>query len=104
MRFAITGANGQLGTDLVVCCRNQAIPVVPLTHRDLEITSMEAVRRVLTETTADVIINTAAMHNVENCEREPLRAYEVNPGGEESCDCRVRDEREVVAREHGLRF
>lgn len=81
MRVAIIGANGQLGTDLVACCSDQGIPVVALTHSDLEITSMEAVREVLAETNADVIINTAAMHNVENCEREPLRAYGTNALG-----------------------
>jgi dTDP-4-dehydrorhamnose reductase len=81
MKIAVIGANGQLGTDLVACCASEAISVVGLTHSEIEIASLESVRQVLAEAEADVVINTAAMHNVESCEREPLRAYEINALG-----------------------
>ena len=81
MKVAIIGANGQLGSDLVACCAKEAIPVVALTHAEVEIAAMESVRHALAEANADVIINTAAMHNVESCEREPLQAYQINALG-----------------------
>jgi dTDP-4-dehydrorhamnose reductase len=81
MKVAIIGANGQLGTDMVACCAHHGVQVVPFVHVNLDITSMQEVRDGLADTNADVIINTAAMHNVETCEREPLRAYEANALG-----------------------
>lgn len=81
MKVAIVGANGQLGADLVTYCTNEAIPVVALTHSEIEISSIESVRRSFADSQPEVIINTAAMHNVESCEREPLRAYEINALG-----------------------
>ena len=81
MKVAVIGANGQLGTDLVACCGSEAIPVVGLTHSEIEIASLESVRQALADVEPDAIINTAAMHNVESCEREPLRAYEINALG-----------------------
>jgi dTDP-4-dehydrorhamnose reductase len=76
MRVVVIGSNGQLGSELV-----KALPpheVVPLTHGDLEVADAEAVRGVLAGHAPQVVINTAAFHKVEVCEREPLRAYEVN--------------------------
>lgn len=81
MKVAVIGANGQLGSDLVAFCVREAIPVVPFTHAEIEITAVESVRQVLADANADVVINTAAMHNVESCEREPLQAYQVNALG-----------------------
>jgi dTDP-4-dehydrorhamnose reductase len=37
--------------------------------------------RALSGIRSGVIVNTAAMHHVDNCEKEPLRAYEVNALG-----------------------
>ena len=79
MRVAVIGANGQLGSDLV-----KALPpheVVPLTHGDLEVADGEAVRAALERHRPQVVVNTAAFHKVETCEREPMRAFEVNALG-----------------------
>jgi dTDP-4-dehydrorhamnose reductase len=79
VRVVVIGANGQLGSDLV-----KALPpheVVPLTHADLEVVDGDAARAVLARQQPQVVVNTAAFHKVEACEREPLRAYEVNALG-----------------------
>jgi len=77
MKIAITGANGQLGSDLV---RELSVDyeVVPLTHEDIEIGDPESQRTVLSGIKPDVLVNTAAFHNVPKCEEEKDTAYRVN--------------------------
>jgi dTDP-4-dehydrorhamnose reductase len=81
MRIAVIGANGQLGTDVSEEYRNAGGETTGLTHGDIDISSLESVRSVLRGIRPEVIVNAAAMHHVENCEKEPLRAYEVNAIG-----------------------
>jgi dTDP-4-dehydrorhamnose reductase len=81
VRVAVIGANGQLGTDVVVEYQNGGHETTGLTHADMDICSLESTRNVLSAIRPVVIVNTAAMHHVENCEKEPLRAYEVNALG-----------------------
>jgi dTDP-4-dehydrorhamnose reductase len=81
MRVAIVGANGQLGTDIVAELESAGEDVVALTHRQVDIASLESIRSALTTAEPAVVINTAAMHHVESCEKDPLRAYEVNALG-----------------------
>ncbi|HDI82811.1 MAG TPA: dTDP-4-dehydrorhamnose reductase [candidate division WOR-3 bacterium] len=77
MKIAITGANGQLGSDLVKELSGD-FEVVPLTHEDIEIGDPESQRMVLSGIKPDVLINTAAFHNVPKCEEERDTAYRVN--------------------------
>ena len=89
MRVVVIGSSGQLGSDLV-----KALPpheVAPLTHADLEVTDAEAVRAVLAGHGPQVVVNTAAFHKVEVCEREPLRAFEVNGLGARNLALACRD-------------
>ena len=81
MKVAIVGANGQLGADLVRAFECEGASVIGLTHADLEITNFDSVSQVLRDQRPDVIVNTAAMHQVENCEREPEKAFAVNAIG-----------------------
>ena len=78
MKVAVIGANGQLGTD--VCRAFAAIgdDVSALTHEDLELGSVDSVSRTLRQANPAVIVNTAAMHHVEDCERQPEKAFAVN--------------------------
>ena len=78
---AVIGANGQLGSDV---CKHFAAAdyhVHALTHAHLDIEDALAVRDVLGSLRPDLVINTAAMHNVERCETEPERAFVVNAVG-----------------------
>lgn len=94
MRIVITGANGQLGTDL--CRELQARDVIPLTHSDVEIDDMNSVKGVLKRCNPDVIINTAAFVRVDDCEGNPDRAYLVNALGARNIA--------VAAQEHGAKL
>lgn len=79
MRVLITGANGQLGTDL--CGQLQALDIMPLTHSDIEIADMNSVKEAINRHSPDVIINTAAYVRVDDCETDPDKAYLVNALG-----------------------
>ena len=78
MKIAVIGSNGQLGHDVVRAFTDQRDEVSPLTHEHIELSSLESVVECLRATQAEVVVNTAAMHNVENCEQQPGRAHEVN--------------------------
>lgn len=79
MKVAITGANGQLGTDLCKVLSNYDL--VPLTHNDIEISDMDSVRQVLNKYKPDIIINTAACVRVDDCETERDKAFLINAMG-----------------------
>jgi dTDP-4-dehydrorhamnose reductase len=77
MRIAVIGANGQLGTDLseIFSTKHE---VVGLTHADIEISDIDNVKKVFGEMKPDVVLCTAAAHNVPKCESEPEVAFRIN--------------------------
>lgn len=81
MNIAVIGGNGQLGSDVVCAFADRGDAVDSLTHADIELSSLESVRACLGTRTLDVVVNTAAMHHVENCEQRPDNAYAVNAIG-----------------------
>jgi len=79
MKIAIIGADGQLGSDLL-----KVIPkefVVPLTIKDIDITSESSCLNTLSKISADSVVNTAAYHRVDDCEENDVEAYKVNSHG-----------------------
>jgi dTDP-4-dehydrorhamnose reductase len=81
MKIAVIGANGQLGSDLVAAFSENDDAVSGLTHAEIDIADFQSVTRALEGIRPEVIVNTAAMHHVENCEREPEKALAVNALG-----------------------
>jgi len=81
MKVAIIGAKGQLGSDLIRVLSSQGIQSLPLTHKDIDVTDVAVVDRVLESSAADVVVNTAAFHKVEQCEKEPVPSFAVNAIG-----------------------
>ena len=79
MKVLVTGANGQLGTDL--CQVLQHLELIPLTHSDIEISDMNSVEQVFSKYKPDTIINTAAYVRVDDCETEQDKAFKVNALG-----------------------
>jgi dTDP-4-dehydrorhamnose reductase len=83
MRILITGANGLLGqkltelldddlaVDLIATARgNLILPLKRGTFLPLDITDLSAVEKVLSQAKPDVVINTAAMTQVDQCETD----------------------------------
>jgi dTDP-4-dehydrorhamnose reductase len=52
-------------------------------HNEIDLTSHSSIRAALNLRRPDVVINTAAFHSVVECERDPVRAYDVNARGAE---------------------
>lgn len=90
MRVAVLGANGQLGADVVLAFRQAGDEVIPLDHEDIEVSDESSVVSALSHASAELVVNTTAMHNVEKCELDPVRAFEVNALGtkflSQACD------------------
>ncbi len=81
IKTVVIGGNGQLGTDCVAAFQKADHEVISLTHQDMELASENSVRGALSPLKANLVINTAAMHNVEGCEASPLEAFAVNAVG-----------------------
>jgi dTDP-4-dehydrorhamnose reductase len=76
MRVLIVGASGQLGSDLMRAFADQN--PIGLDRKSLDIEKSSAISRTLGRYRPDLVINTAAFHNVEVCETQPERAFAVN--------------------------
>jgi dTDP-4-dehydrorhamnose reductase len=81
MKIAIIGADGQLGTDIRQTLSQTTHEIIPLTIEDIEVTDIDSVSSVLKEAGPGMVINTAAYHDLEKCEDEPVRSFEVNALG-----------------------
>lgn len=78
MKVAVIGSKGQLGSDLVTTLGQAAIG---LDHTQVQVESLNSIRNALAGTKPEIIINTAAFHNVGLCEEEPDRTYLINTIG-----------------------
>lgn len=78
MTVAIIGARGQLGRELVKVFGPGCIS---LDIEDVDIREPIGLRRALETCGPSVLINTAAYHNVPECEKDPERAFAVNAIG-----------------------
>ncbi len=93
MKILITGAKGQLGTQLTEILKAGttelgAIPesfigaeVFGYSSKDLDVSDLSAVRAAAAGIRPDLIINTAAYTNVDGCETDRDRAFRVNALG-----------------------
>lgn len=86
MNILVTGANGQLGNEMRIVSRGSQdhyifTDVVEVEGQEttiLDITQLEAIRRVVKEQEIDVIVNCAAYTNVDKAESEPKLAELLN--------------------------
>jgi dTDP-4-dehydrorhamnose reductase len=79
MRTAVIGASGQLGSDIMRVW--PAGETIGLAHAEIEVTDREQVLAVLRSHGPELVVSTAAFHNVDVCESEPERAFRVNAVG-----------------------
>jgi dTDP-4-dehydrorhamnose reductase len=73
----ITGAGGQLGSDLSVLLADRG-EVQAAGHEELDVTDDAAVAAAMAALSPTLVVNCAAFHNVDLCEREEDRSFEVN--------------------------
>jgi dTDP-4-dehydrorhamnose reductase len=78
MQILITGANGQLGHELVRATVAAGHEVVATSHETLDITDKLAVDAVIMAARPDVVIHAAAWTAVDACESDPDKAMLVN--------------------------
>ena len=78
MKVLITGANGQLGHELVRAAIASGHEVVATSHETLDITDKSAVDAAITAARPDVVIHAAAWTAVDACESDPDKALLVN--------------------------
>lgn len=76
-KILITGAGGQLGIRLVSFLDSK-YKVIGLSKGDLDITSENDVKIILKKYNPDIIINCAAMTDVDGCEEKPNLAKNIN--------------------------
>jgi dTDP-4-dehydrorhamnose reductase len=83
MRVLVTGAGGQVGSRLAahLLQTGVGVEVVACTHAELDLADPGAPGRAVAETRPDVIVNCAAITDVDRCEREPDLARAVNAEG-----------------------
>ena len=79
MRIVLTGADGQLGLELAPALVAHG-EVIGTTIADLDVTDPECADRVAS-LSPDWVVHTAAVTDVDGCEREPERAMAVNAEG-----------------------
>jgi dTDP-4-dehydrorhamnose reductase len=91
MNVAVIGGNGQLGSDVVQAFAENSDDVRNLTHAEIELSNLDAVAGCLRLRPPDLVVNTAAMHHVENCEQQPAEAYAVNALGARNLATVTRD-------------
>jgi dTDP-4-dehydrorhamnose reductase len=79
----LTGANGQVGREIVGRAKALPVAIHALTRKELDITDAAAVRQAVSDCQADLIVNAAAYTAVDRAEDEPETAFRVNRDGAE---------------------
>ena len=76
MKILLIGKTGQLGGDLI---KNNTGHEIYAPGRELiEISSPETVSSAINYFNPDILINTAAFHNLPACEQDPCKAFSIN--------------------------
>jgi dTDP-4-dehydrorhamnose reductase len=83
MRVLITGAAGQLGSDLVRTCEGAGDEVVACDRARLDLTDRDSVYQAITASHPDVVVHAGAWTQVDACEGDQERAFHTNALGSE---------------------
>ncbi len=76
MKILLIGKTGQLGGSILTVAKGHDI-LAPERH-EADITDIASIERCINLFQPDVLINTAAFHNVPLCEEKPLHAFDIN--------------------------
>ena len=78
MKILIIGKTGQLGSELVKDAIASGYNVFAPDKQDLDISNNLSFLVAMKQSSPDVVINTAAFHDVPVCEIEPQKAFQLN--------------------------
>lgn len=81
MRFLVTGAGGQLGSDLLRVLAGTTHEAVGVTRAELDVADPAAVEKLVAELRPDVVLNAAAYTAVDAAEQDEAAAAAVNGDG-----------------------
>jgi dTDP-4-dehydrorhamnose reductase len=81
MNILVTGAKGQLGTELMRQGPGRGFSTFPVDLPEVDITRPDPVRAAIRDTGASLVINCAAYTQVDMAESQDLLAYQVNSLG-----------------------
>jgi dTDP-4-dehydrorhamnose reductase len=88
---SIIGPNGQLGSDLVKVFTKASWKVVPIPRAEISVENQQSVSSALKSAQTDWVINTAAFHKVDECEKDSQKAWEINAHGAKNVATAARD-------------
>ena len=78
MRLLITGARGQLGSELVQLARSSGFDVTALDREELDFLQLDEVSRRIAVERSDWVVNCAAYTQVDRAEQESEAAFRIN--------------------------
>ncbi len=79
MKLAVIGAAGQVGQEFIKCLETDTF--VPLTRDQVDVVDPASVDACIDRIECDVIVTLAAFHDVNGCEDDIERAFQVNAVG-----------------------
>jgi dTDP-4-dehydrorhamnose reductase len=81
MRVLLLGASGQLGSDIARLWDDPTVELIPATRADADVTDAAALHALVQVHRPDVIVNTAAFHNMPAAEADPETCFHINVTG-----------------------
>ncbi len=78
MKYLVIGKTGQLGSALIHDLSTTSNEVLAPNKSELDITDKQSFLSAMKEFQPEIVINTAAYHNVPLCEDHPLEAFQAN--------------------------
>ena len=81
MKMLITGANGQLGREIIDVSQSSGCNALAPAEDDLDITDADKIDHIIADLKPEVVVNTAAYTQVDRAETEASLAFKVNKTG-----------------------